>query len=72
MDKKSLKSKVAASVLGFMKVIFLLFGFFYYLQVLGDILRHFGAGDDAGSIGWGITIGLMCLAGWAMSEQEKA
>lgn len=72
MDQQSFKSKLASAVLGIMKVIFLLFGFFYYLQVLGETLRHFGAGDDAGSIGWGITICLMCLAGWAISEQEKA
>ena len=69
--KKSTKIKFAESVLGLLQVIAYLLAFFFYLQLMGDVLRHFGAGDDAGAYGWGITIGLCVFIGWLLETSGK-
>ena len=71
MDQKTLKSKVAFGVLAVIRLVLILFGFFFYIQLLGEMLRGMGFGDMSGVIGWGITIGLACLVAWAYEAQKE-
>jgi len=71
MDQKTFKLKIAFGVLATIKLVLFLLGFFMYLQLLGELLRYLGFGDTSGVIGWGITIGLAALAGWAYEAQKE-
>lgn len=69
--QKSTKAKVAESFLGFMQVMAYIIAFFAYIQVLADVLRAIGINEDqAGAVGWFISIGLLVLIGWAIEARK--
>lgn len=69
---KSTQAKIAGSVLDILQVVAYIFAFVAYLQFLSEGLVALGLSpEDAGSYGWGITIALLVLVGWATDAQKR-
>jgi len=73
MKQKSFKAKTADAILTIMQTTAIVFGFIFYIQLVGELFTSMGVNDaDVGTYVWAITIGLMVLAGWAFAEKDKA